>query len=361
MCRPTIERDASVSESQAKSLLLKNAVAIGDVPSNTQLIPRPKILNNILSCVGETPLVRLNIIPQLYGVKCDILAKCEFLNPGGSIKDRTVARMIEDAESAGHIQPGDTLIEPTSGNTGIGLALACVCKCYKCIIVMPDNCSKEKEDIIRSLGGTVVRTASVPSVDPRSNFSVARQIHQETPNSYLLDQFNNASNPQIHYETTAEEILYQCDGQMDAIVAGAGTGGTISGIGQRIRETVPRCRIACVDPVGSHMSPSSSTEKRKWLVEGIGGDFVPGNLDRNLITDWIKVEDGEAFRMARDLIRYEGLLVGASAGAIVAGAVQLAKTTNPGQRIVAILPDGVRNYMTKFLDDGWMEKNNFKF
>ena len=322
---------------------------------------KPKILPDILAHVGDTPLVRVNHLPQRYGVGCEVLAKCEYFNPAGSVKDRIILRMLEEAERAGKIKPGDTLIEPTSGNTGIGLALACAVRGYKCVIVMPHKISGEKEQIIRSLGATVVRTDNDAAFDdPRSHFMTAQRLQKETPNSFVLDQFRNAGNPLAHYDTTAAEILEQCDGRVDMVIGGAGTGGTVTGIARKMRESLPNCRIVCVDPLDSNMAPGQPVKPLGfWELEGIGYDFVPTNLDRSIVDVWVKVSDGDAFQMARQMIRDEGLLVGGSSGAMMYAAMQAAKSLGQGQRCVVILPDGVRNYMTKFLSDEWMRERNF--
>ena len=329
-------------------------------PHHHERRTKPSILPDILAHVGDTPLVRLNHLPQRYGVKCEILAKCEYFNPAGSVKDRIILRMLEEAERAGKVKPGATLIEPTSGNTGIGLALAAAVRGYKCIIVMPYKISGEKEDIIRALGAEVVRTDNDAAFDdPRSHFMTAQRLQKEIPNSFVLDQFRNPGNPLAHYDTTAEEIIEQCDGRLDMVIGGAGTGGTVTGIGRKMREHVPNCRVVCVDPTDSNMAPGEIKPLGFWEIEGIGYDFVPTNLDRTIVDEWVKVDDKDAFQMARDLIRLEGLLVGGSSGAMMHAAVQAAKKLNTDQRCVVILPDGVRNYMTKFLSDSWMKERKF--
>ncbi|XP_013921694.1 PREDICTED: cystathionine beta-synthase-like [Thamnophis sirtalis] len=324
----------------------------------------PKILSNILEKIGHTPLIRINKISKAYGLKCELLAKCEYFNAGGSVKDRITLRMIEDAEKAGIIKPGDTLIEPTSGNTGIGLALVAAMKGYRCVIVMPEKMSMEKVDVLRALGVEIIRTPCTKFDDPESNVRVAWKLKNEIPNSHILDQYRNPSNPLAHYDTTAEELLEQCDGKIDMFVAGAGTGGTITGVARKLKEKCPACKIVGVDPEGSIVAlPSSlntvSAKDTTMEVEGIGHDFIPTVLDRSVIDQWCKSNDKESFLMARRLIKEEGLLCGGSAGSAMSAAVKAAKQLKEGQRCVVLLPDSVRNYMSKFLNDKWMAQNGF--
>ncbi|XP_037102146.1 cystathionine beta-synthase-like [Syngnathus acus] len=325
--------------------------------------PTPRILPNILHRIGDTPMVRLNKIPKAFGLKCEILAKCEFFNAGGSVKDRISLRMVEDAERAGVLKPGDTIIEPTSGNTGIGLALAAAVKGYRCIIVMPEKMSMEKVDVLRALGAEIVRTPTSARFDsPESHVGVAWRLKNEIPNSHILDQYRNPSNPLAHYDTTAEEILEQCDGQIDMLVAGAGTGGTITGIARKLKDSCPDIKIVGVDPVGSCLAEPeelNKTDKTQYEVEGIGYDFIPTVLDRSVIDTWYKSNDEESFNMSRMLIRDEGLLCGGSSGTAMAAAVNVAQELKEGQRCVVILPDSVRNYMSKFLSDKWMVQKGF--
>ncbi|KAJ8004158.1 hypothetical protein DPEC_G00155880 [Dallia pectoralis] len=322
-----------------------------------------KILPNILQRIGDTPMVHMNKIPKTFGLKCEILAKCEYFNAGGSVKDRISLRMVEDAERAGHLKPGDTIIEPTSGNTGIGLALAAAVKGYRCIIVMPEKMSLEKVDVLRALGAEIVRTPTSARFDsPESHVGVAWRLKNEIPNSHILDQYRNPSNPLAHYDTTAEEILEQCDGKVDMLVAGAGTGGTITGIARKLKERCPNIKIIGVDPEGSILAEPESlnkTDKTQYEVEGIGYDFIPTVLDRSVVDAWYKSNDEESFNMSRMLIRDEGLLCGASSGTAMAAAVSVAKDLTEGQRCVVILPDSIRNYMTKFLSDKWMFQKGF--
>uniref|UniRef100_A0A0N4ZYQ1 cystathionine beta-synthase n=1 Tax=Parastrongyloides trichosuri TaxID=131310 RepID=A0A0N4ZYQ1_PARTI len=314
-----------------------------------------KILNNILEAVGNTPLVKLNKIPQEYGIECNIYVKPEYLNAGGSVKDRIGVRMIELAEEEGILKPGMTIIEPTSGNTGIGLALAAAVKGYKCIIVMPEKMSKEKEVIIKALGAQIVRTPTEAAWDsPDSHIGVSARLEKEIEGGIILNQYNNAGNPMAHYESTAIEILDSLDNKIDMVVAGVGTGGSISGLAKKIKEVIPNVKIVGVDPVGSLLADPHNSDVHSYLVEGIGYDFIPDVCDLKIIDEWIKTKDSESFMLARELIRKEGFLCGGSSGANLWGALQAAKSLKKGQNCVVILPDGIRNYMTKFCDDDWM-------
>ena len=316
-----------------------------------------KILGTILEAIGNTPMVRLNRIGRNTG--CEILAKCEFVNAGGSVKDRIGKRMIEEAEKSGRIKPGDTLIEPTSGNTGIGMALAAAIKGYRMIITMPEKMSREKQVILEALGAEIIRTPTEAAFDaPESHIGVAAQLERILPNAHILDQYGNPDNPMAHYEGTGQEILDQTDGQLDFLVLTAGTGGTLTGAAKRVKGAVPACKIIGVDPVGSILAGPG--EIGSYKVEGIGYDFIPDVLDRELVDEWIKSRDRESFQMARRLIRQEGLLVGGSCGSAVWAAVEIAKKYGPDKRIVTLLPDSVRNYMTKFVDDLWMRENGFE-
>ena len=323
-----------------------------------QLADRPGIMPDVLGAIGNTPLVRVNKISKSAGLKCELLAKCEFFNAGGSVKDRIALRMVEDAEKAGQLKPGDTIIEPTSGNTGIGLALAAAVRGYRCVIVLPEKMSAEKVATLRALGAEIVRTPTSASWDsPESHISVAQRLLAEIPNSIILDQYRNPGNPLAHYDITAEEILAQCGGKVDMMVLGAGTGGTISGIGRKLKEKCPECIVVGVDPLGSILAEPENLNRSDvtfYEVEGTGYDFLPTVLDRTVVDRWIKSGDQESFTMARRLIREEGLLCGGSSGATMACAVKAAADLLPGQKCVALLADGVRNYMTKFLDDQWL-------
>lgn len=331
---------------------------------NESILSKPKIMNTILENIGATPLVRINQIAKDEGLKCDLLAKCEYFNSGGSVKDRIGRRMVEDAEKSGRIKPGDTLIEPTSGNTGIGLALAAAVKGYKMIITLPEKMSQEKVDVLKALGAQIIRTPTEAAWDaPESHIGVAKKLNKELPNSHILDQYSNLSNPLAHYDGTAEEILAQTDGKVDLVVIGAGTGGTLTGIARKLKEKVPNVKIVGVDPVGSILAQPETLNGPvgSYKVEGIGYDFIPDVLDRSLVDRWYKTVDKESFIMARRMIKQEGLLCGGSSGTAMVAAVQACKDFNlgPGQRCVVILPDSVRNYMSKFLNDDWMKLNGF--
>jgi len=315
-----------------------------------------QIFDSIIDTVGRTPMVRLSRIGR--DLPCELLAKCEFLNFGGSVKDRIGVRMIRDAEKQGRIKPGDTLIEPTSGNTGIGLAIAGAVSGYRVIITLPEKMSREKQVVLEALGAEIIRTPTEAAWDsPESHIGVAKRLNELLPNSHILDQYSNPSNPNAHEYGTGKEIIEQCDGKIDKLVLGAGTGGTVAGIARAVREAIPSCEIIGVDPEGSILAGPGPIGT--YQVEGIGYDFVPDVLDRSLVDRWIKSKDRESFQIARRLIREEGLLVGGSSGTAVWAAMQVGKDMKPGQRLVTLLPDSVRNYMTKFIDERWMQELGF--
>jgi cystathionine beta-synthase len=261
------------------------------------------------------------------------------------------------------LKPGSTIIEPTSGNTGIGLAMVAAVKGYNVIITMPDKMSQEKEDILNALGAVVIRTPSdLHHEDPESIFGVAKKLQQEIPDSIILDQYNNPSNVSAHYDETAEEILTQCDGKIDYVVIGVGTGGTITGIGRKLKEKNPTVKIIGVDPHGSILAePEELNESgtRTYKVEGIGYDFIPLNCDRSVVDKWVKTDDKESFRMARRIIKEEGLLVGGSSGSVLLAALKVAKDLPEDKRVLILFVDGIRNYISKFLNDDWMLEHEF--
>ena len=314
------------------------------------------IHDSVLSAVGNTPLVRLSRIGR--GLPCELLGKLEFLNPGGSVKDRIGVRMLLEAEKSGRIKPGDTLIEPTSGNTGIGLAMAAAVRGYRMIITMPEKMSREKQVVLEALGAEIIRTPTEAAFDaPESHIGVAKRLQEVLPNAHILDQYGNEDNPRAHELGTGREILEQTGGRVDALGCAAGTGGTITGIARTLKREVPKCQIIGVDPEGSILAGPG--EIKSYKVEGIGYDFIPDVLDRELVDRWIKTNDRDSFRVARQLIRQEGLLVGGSSGSAVWAALQVARDMPEGSRVVVILPDSVRNYMTKFVDDAWMRQHGF--
>ncbi len=315
-----------------------------------------QILDSILETTGGTPMVRLSRIAK--GLPCELLGKCEFMNPGGSVKDRIGVRMLLDAEREGRIKPGDTLIEPTSGNTGIGIAMAAAVRGYRVIITMPEKMSQEKQVVLEALGAEIIRTPTEAAWDsPESHIGVARRLKEVIPNAHILDQYSNPSNPAAHEDGTGREIIDQCGGRLDAVVMTAGTGGTISGVARAVKREVPGCKVIGVDPEGSILAGPG--EIRSYKVEGIGYDFIPDVLDRRLVDRWIKSNDRDSFIVARQLIRQEGLLVGGSSGAAVWAALQVCRELPAGGRVVVILPDSIRNYLTKFVDDRWMRQQGF--
>lgn len=314
------------------------------------------LFNHILEAIGKTPLVKLQRVGAEF--KCNFYGKCEFLNPGGSLKDRIGYRMVMDAHKEGRIKPGDTLIEPSSGNTGIGIALAGAVLGYRVIITMPEKMSKEKQLILYALGAEVVRTPTEAAYDsPESHIGVAKKLEKELPDAHILDQYSNPSNPAAHYDTTAKEIYEDLEGKVDMVVIGAGTGGTITGVAQKLKELNPEIKIVGADPEGSILA--GPEEIKSYKVEGIGYDFIPDVLDLKLIDQWVKTNDKDSFVVARDLIKKEGLLVGGSSGSAMWAALQVAGQLVEGQNCVVVLPDGVRNYMTKFVDNDWMKGEGF--
>ena len=315
------------------------------------------IYDTILDTIGKTPVVKVNKVAN--NLDCEVYAKCEFFNPGGSIKDRIGFRMVIDAQKSGRIKPGETLIEPTSGNTGQGIALASAVLGYKCIITMPEKMSKEKQIALEALGAEIIRTPTEAAFDdPESHIQVAKKLQKEIPNSHILDQYSNPSNPKAHYEGTAEEIIEDFGKDLDMVVMGVGTGGTITGVAQRLKEFNSDIQIIGADPVGSILGGGNKVSS--YLVEGIGYDFFPDVLDNNLIDQYIKTEDEESFKMSRKLIKEEGLLCGGSCGSAMVAALKAARNLTKDQKVLVVLPDSIRNYMTKFPNDSWMVENGFE-
>jgi cystathionine beta-synthase len=309
------------------------------------------VLETFLDAMGNTPLVRLSKVTR--GVRPTVLAKLEMLNPGGSVKDRIGIRMIEAAERAGALRPGGTIVEPTSGNTGHGLAIAAAIRGYKCIFVMPDKMSQEKISLLRAYGAEVVITpTAVAPESPESYYRVAERLAAEIPGAFQPNQYFNAENPATHYATTGPEIWEQTEGGIDVFVAGIGTGGTISGVGRYLKEQNPDVMVVGADPEGSVYS---GDEPRPYLVEGIGEDFWPDTFDPSVVDRYVKVSDRDSFRMARAVTRQEGILVGGSCGTAVVAALTVARELDdPSTTIVVLLPDSGRGYLSKVHSDTWM-------
>lgn len=320
-----------------------------------------KICASILETIGSTPLIRLNQVTK--GLDAEILAKMESFNPGGSVKDRIGIAMIDDAEARGLLKPGDTIVEPTGGNTGIGLALVAALRGYNMVFVIPDKMSEDKINILKAYGAEVIITpTAVPPDSPQSYYSVAKRIAEERK-AFMPNQYFNPKNPEAHYRITGPEIWEQTDGRLDYFVAGIGTGGTISGVGRFLKEKNPRIKIIGVDPEGSilkhYFETGELAEVYRYEIEGIGEDFIPGTTDFKVIDAIYKVTDQEAFVMARRLAREEGFLVGSSGGAAVHVALQVAQESQKGSRIVVLIPDRGDRYLTKFYSDEWMRKHGY--
>lgn len=333
--------------------------------------PYAEIAESALDLIGFTPMVRLSRLKKHLEIECDLLAKVEFFNAGGSVKDRIAKRMVEEAEKSGRVSAGDILIEPTSGNTGIGLCLTAALKGYKMIICLPKKMSGEKVNTMKCLGAEILRTPTEAAWDAEDSHIFLSARLAKDMGGHVLDQYKNPGNPLAHYEGTAEEILEQTNGELDYIVMSAGTGGTLTGTAKKLKEAVPGVQVVAVDPYGSilavpdSMNDGSARTGQKRLtayhVEGIGYDFIPTVLDSKTADHWVKSDDDESFTMGRCIIRHEGLLIGGSCGATMAGAYRFIREHKIGadKRVVVLFADGARNYMSKFIDDDWMTANGF--
>jgi cystathionine beta-synthase len=320
-----------------------------------------EVHKNILGAIGNTPLVRLNKVSQ--GLKPTILAKLENLNPGGSVKDRIGITMLDEAEKKGKVKPGTTIIEPTSGNTGVGLAMVAAIRGYKMIFVMPDKMSEEKRSLLRAYGAKVVVTpTNVSPESPEHYTKVAAKLTRETPDSFMPNQYENKANPDAHYKTTGPEIWRQTEGKLDVFVCGMGTGGTITGTGRYLKEMKRTLKVVGADPEGSIFYSRfhrQSEQPHQYKVEGIGEDFMPGTMDLSIVDDVVQVSDKDAFQMTRRLAREEGILVGGSGGTAIHAAIQVAQKLDKSNMIVTLLPDSGRNYLSKLYSDQWMREQGF--
>ena len=345
--------------------------ASGKPPAPIEVADGPRKLMHgayadVTQAIGRTPMVRLNKVAA--HIRSSIYVKCEYLNPGGSMKDRIALNIIRDAEQKGRLGPGGVIIEATSGNTGAGLAMVAALRGYQCIFVMPDKMSTEKVANLRSLGAKVVLCpTAVDAEDPRSYYSVTKRLVAETPNAFHANQYHNPANPEAHYLSTGPEIWEQTAGEIDAFVAGMGTGGTISGCGKFFKEQNPKVKIVGVDPIGSIYyelkKTGRITKPFSYSVEGIGEDFVPSTMNLNIVDEIIRVDDKDCFLLTRALVQKEGILCGGSAGAAVMGAIRYAEQLDaqglPPQNIVVLLPDSSQKYLSKIFDDNWMRDNGF--
>ncbi|HET6781694.1 MAG TPA: cystathionine beta-synthase [bacterium] len=337
-------------------------------PGRRRAVPAGRqehIFDSILDSIGHTPLVRLHRVT--HGIQADVVAKLEFLNPGGSVKDRIGPKMIEAAEQTGRLRQGGTIVEATSGNTGVGIAITAAVRGYKTVFVMPDKMSDEKIRLLRAFGARVVITpTAVPPSDPRSYYNVSRRIAEETPNSFYANQYANPANPEAHYATTGPEIWAQTGGKIDILVVAMGTGGTISGAGRYLKERNPRLLVLGVDPIGSvfyeYFKTGRLPEPHTYKVEGIGEDFLPETMDFSVVDEVIQITDRESFLMTRRLVREEGIFCGGSSGTAVAGAIKYLRgrpDTAASLRVVVVFPDSGARYLSKIFSDDWMREHGF--
>jgi cystathionine beta-synthase len=318
--------------------------------------------NNILEAVGNTPLIRLNRLTR--DLRASIWVKADYLNPGGSVKDRIGTSMIDEAERRGWLKPGGTIIEGTSGNTGVGLALVAAVRGYKAVFTITDKQSKEKIDLLKAMGAEViVCPTAVEPEDPRSYYSVARKLASDIPNSYYPNQYDNPMNPEAHYRTTGPEIWNDSEGKITHFVCGIGTGGTISGVGRYLKEKNPGVRVVGVDPVGSlyydYFKTGKTAKARTYVVEGIGEDFFPKTMDFKVLDDVLQVTDEECFLWTRRLAKAEGIFTGGSGGGCVLAALRVAEQLGPEAFVVAFLPDNGMRYLSKVYNDEWMRDHNY--
>src|ERR1700690_4363950 len=318
--------------------------------------------NNILEAVGETPLIRLNRLAK--DSAAEVYVKADYLNPGGSVKDRIGISMIDDAERRGLLKPGGTIIEGTSGNTGMGLALVAVVRGYKVVFTITDKQSREKIDLLKAFGAEViVCPTAVEPEDPRSYYSVAQKLAREIPNSYYPNQYENQMNPEAHYRTTGPEIWNDTEGKITHFVCGMGTGGTISGVGRYLKEKNPNVKIIGVDPIGSLYYEFVKTGKvghaTTYVVEGIGEDFFPSTMNMKILDDVLQVNDEECFVFARRLVKLEGIFTGGSGGGCISATLRLAKDLGPEAFVVAFLPDTGMRYLSKVYNDEWMRERGY--
>ena len=318
-------------------------------------------LPDVAAAIGKTAIVKIQHLA--FGLDAHIYVKCEYLNPGGSHKDRVALSILRNAEETG-LQPGGTIVEATSGNTGASLAMLAASRGYKCIFVMPDKMSREKIATLEAFGAhVVVCPTDVEPADPRSYYSVAKAIAASSPDHYYANQYHNPANPEAHFKSTGPEIWEQTGGNIDVLVAGMGTGGTISGAGRFLKEMRPSIRVVGVDPVGSLyydlVKSGKLTQAKSYKVEGIGEDFIPSTMNLSILDDVVQVDDRECFLTTRDLVRREGLFVGGSSGAAVAGALKYARAAKRKENVVVMLADGANKYLSKVFDDGWMRANGF--